>query len=192
MEISVQDLLDKINKEGTEAALKEKERIINEANLEKERIIKEAQDNAKKIVEDAEKEASKLNEQGKVSLSQAARNVRLDLKNELNDMLSKALNVNLKATLTSSDYVNIISAAVKATGESTPSIELSSSLYKGTAESVMKAINGASVSENATLKSGFRLSVKDGKAYYDFTDKEIFDLLSQYLSEGLNKVLSQK
>lgn len=192
MEYSVQDLLDKINKEGTEAALKEKARIIEEANAEAKKIVSDATVNAEKIVGDAKKEASKITEQSLVSLSQASRDVRLKLKDELNELLATALNTNIKETLKADDYVKIIKNATEASGEEKPNVELSTSLYKSTAESLVKAIKDAKVSENTTLKSGFRIVLKDGKAYYDFTDKEIFDLLSNYLSEGLNRILQEK
>lgn len=191
MEISVQDLLDKINKEGTEAALKEKERIISEAQDEASRILSDAKANADRIVVDAQKKADDTLKQGEVSLSQARRNVVLNLKEEMLEVLSKALNTDVKQTLKSEDYVKIIKEALNLTENENPSLELSTALFKSTAEKLVSEIKNE-VKENTTLKSGFRLVLKDGKAYYDFTDKEIFDLLSKYLSEGMNKVLSSK
>lgn len=191
MEISVQDLLDKINKEGTEAALKEKDRIITEAKKEADQIVSQAKASAEKIVFDANKKAEDTVKQGEVSLSQAARNVVLNLREEMLTLLSKILNENVKKTIKADDYVAIIKEALNLTSGENPTVELSSMLFKSTAEKLTSEIKN-DVKENSTLKSGFRLTLKDGKAYYDFTDKEIFDLLSKYLSDGMNKVLSSK
>lgn len=191
MEISVQDLLDKINKEGTEAALKEKDRIITEAKKEADQIVSEAKASAEKIVSDANQKAEDTVKQGEVSLSQAARNVVLNLREEMLALLSKVLNENVKRTIKADDYIAIIKEALNLTSGENPTVELSSMLFKSTAEKLTSEIKN-DVKENATLKSGFRLTLKDGKAYYDFTDKEILDLLSKYLSDGMNKVLSSK
>ena len=191
MEISVQDLLDKINKEGTEAALKEKDRIITEAKKEADQIVSEAKASAEKIVSDANQKAEDTVKQGEVSLSQAARNVVLNLREEMLALLSKVLNENVKRTIKADDYIAIIKEALNLTSGENPTVELSSMLFKSTAEKLTTEIKN-DVKENTTLKSGFRLTLKDGKAYYDFTDKEILDLLSKYLSDGMNKVLLSK
>ena len=60
MELSIQDLLDKINKEGVDEALQKKEQIINKANEDAQKIVKDAKAEADNIVADAKREAEKL------------------------------------------------------------------------------------------------------------------------------------
>lgn len=193
MELSVGDLLNKINKEGTEAALKEKERIINDAKQEANKMIQDAENKALKIVDDAKNEAKKLIEQGESSLSQAARNVRLSLKDELNNMFALALNKNIHSTLNSNDYIEIIKLALSSINDENKTLILSDKLFNGISENLLKSLQGIKdVKKDETLKSGFRLSVNDGKAYYDFTDDQLVTLISPYLSDALNRIVSKK
>lgn len=191
MELSIQDLLDKINKEGVDEALQKKEEIIAKANEEADKIIKDAKAKADEIVKEANGEAEKLVKQGESSLEQAARNIRLSIKNELNDMFAKTLNDSLKKSLSSSDYTEIIKTAIAGVSDANKKVELSDKLYEGIASSVFSSL-GVSSEKNSTLRSGFKLSVNNGKAYYDFTDEELTALLVPYLSEGLNRIVCKK
>lgn len=191
MELSIQDLLDKINKEGVDEALQKKEEIIAKANEEADKIIKDAKTKAEDIVKEANGEAEKLVKQGESSLEQAARNIRLSIKNELNDMFAKTLNDSLKKNLSSSDYTEIIKTAISGVSDANKKVELSDKLYEGIASSVFSSL-GVSSEKNSTLRSGFKLSVNNGKAYYDFTDEELTALLVPYLSEGLNRIVCKK
>ena len=55
MDTKIQELTDKIYREGVEKGNTEAERIISEANERKENILKEAESEAKGIVAAAEK-----------------------------------------------------------------------------------------------------------------------------------------
>ena len=191
MELSIQDLLDKINKEGVDEALQKKEQIINKANEDAQKIVKDAKAEADNIVADAKREAEKLVKQGENSLEQDARNIRLSLKNELNDLFASVLNDNIKNNLTPSDYTEIIKAAISGVEDADKKAELSDKLYSGIAASVFSSL-GIKAENNPSLRSGFKLSVNNGKAYYDFTDEELTALLVPYLSEGLNRIICKK
>ena len=80
------------------------------------------------IIKNAESEAKKLIAQGESSLSQSARNVRLSLKDELNEMFSKALNKSLSETLSASDYVEIIKCALSSVQDEEKTLLLSDKL----------------------------------------------------------------
>ena len=192
MEVSVGDLLNRINKEGTEAALKEKESIILNAKNEASKIVSDAKAEADSIIKNAESEAKKLIAQGESSLSQSARNVRLSLKDELNEMFSKALNKSLSETLSASDYVEIIKCALSSVQDEEKTLLLSDKLFKGISSDLVKSLSVSDVKKDDALKSGFRLSINDGKAYYDFTDDELKALISPYLSDALNRIVSEK
>lgn len=191
MELSIQDLLDKINKEGVDEALQKKEEIINKANEDAEKIRKQAKAEAEAVVADAKREAEKLVKQGESSLEQAARNIRLSLKNDLNEMFASVLNDNLKNNLSPAEYTEIIKAAVSGIEDTDKKVELSDKLYSGIAASVFSSL-GINAENNHSLRSGFKLSVNNGKAYYDFTDEELTSLLTPYLSEGLNRIVCKK
>jgi V/A-type H+-transporting ATPase subunit E len=42
-----------------------------------------------------------------------------------------------------------------------------------------------------TLEAGFRIGLKDGSAYYDFSDQGIAEILAEYLNPRLSELMSQ-
>ena len=60
MDTKIQELTDKIYKEGVEKGNEEAGRIIAEANAQKDTILKDAEAEAKRIVAAAEKQAAEL------------------------------------------------------------------------------------------------------------------------------------
>lgn len=192
MELSVKDLLDRINEEGVNSALEEKNKIIEEAKKEASEIIEKAKAEASSIVEEANKSRDLLIEQGESSLQQTARNIRLSIKNELNEMFALALNDKIKSNLNSNDWVSIIKEVIKSVDDKDKVLELSSKLYNSISKDVFASLSVKNVKEHVRLKSGFKLVINNGKAYYDFSDDELVELLKPYLSEGLNRIIGKK
>ena len=64
MDTKIQELTDKIYKEGVEKGNEEAGRIIAEANAQKDTILKDAEAEAKRIVAAAEKQAAVEEEYG--------------------------------------------------------------------------------------------------------------------------------
>ena len=60
MDTKIQELTDKIYREGVEKGNEEAGRIIAEANAQKESIVKAAEEQAAQIVAEAEKKAAEL------------------------------------------------------------------------------------------------------------------------------------
>ena len=98
MEQQIQDLVDSIRKEGLEEAEKQRNEIIQKAKAEADRIIKEARDNAAKMIDDAAKECALREQSAKASISQAARDVSLSLREEINRQLAAILSSALHLT----------------------------------------------------------------------------------------------
>nr|MDA3809929.1 V-type ATP synthase subunit E [Spirochaetaceae bacterium] len=49
--------------------------------------------------------------------------------------------------------------------------------------------SGLQVKPYKTATSGFRVSEKDGKSFFDFTDEVLADYLSRYLNTSLTEIL---
>ena len=91
MEVTLQDLIESIKKDGVETAEQRAEEIIQAANNKAESIISEAQGKAAKMILDAEK-TSKMKEQSSISsVIQASRDLLLSLQKEITAIFSLLL-----------------------------------------------------------------------------------------------------
>ena len=88
MDTKIQELTDKIYKEGVEKGNEEAGRIIAEANAQKESIVKAAEEEAARIVAEAEKKAAELKKNTEAELKLfAAQSVEV-LKGEVTNLIS--------------------------------------------------------------------------------------------------------
>ena len=100
MDTKIQELTDKIYREGVEKGNTEAERIISEANERKENILKEAESEAKGIVAAAEKEAAELKKNTEAELKLFATQAVEALKSEVSDLITgEVVASNIKAAV---------------------------------------------------------------------------------------------
>ncbi|MDD4540520.1 MAG: hypothetical protein PHT80_16035, partial [Lentisphaeria bacterium] len=111
----LQALLDRLSEQELKKVDTQRQDIIAQAKKEADDIIKEAKNKASQIVSDAEKESSLLAVKGEEALRQAARDVLLALRDELEKRVRKAALDVLKTTLgDSTQFATIISQVVSA------------------------------------------------------------------------------
>src|SRR5215510_7829660 len=91
MEIQLQELIDKIKKDGIESASAEAGRIKHDAEAEAARIIQAAQKDAADIVSRGKADAERSERVGKAAIEQAARNLVLGFKAELQALLDRII-----------------------------------------------------------------------------------------------------
>ena len=97
MDIKIQELTEKIYKEGVEKGNEEAGRIIAEANAQKESILSEAEAEAKRIVAAAEKQASELKKNTEAELKLFASQSVEALKSEVVNLITgKVTSSNVK------------------------------------------------------------------------------------------------
>lgn len=101
MDTKIQELTDKIYKEGVEKGNEEAGRIIAEANSQKQVIISEAEAEAKKIIAAAEKQASELKKNTEAELKLFATQSVEALKSEITNLIT--------GEITSSNVKSIVS-----------------------------------------------------------------------------------
>ena len=83
----LQSLLQKINDEGVKKAEAERERILAEADAEAKRLVAEANAEAEKQLAAAKSECEALRKRAESAVAQAARDILLKLKAELEERL---------------------------------------------------------------------------------------------------------
>ena len=204
MEVQLQELIDKIKKDGIESASGEAARIKSEAEAEAARIVSAARKEADDIVSRGKADAARSEKAGIAALEQASRNLVLAFKGEIQSLLDKlvtgaatsAYSENtLKEVLPGllKEWVSSHSSNAKGGSESLdlllPENELNK--LKGWATSALAAeLNkGLELKSDRHLAAGFKIANKDGSAYYDFSAESVAEMLSAYLNPHLAEIL---
>ena len=106
MDTKIQELTDKIYKEGVEKGYEEAGRIIADANAQKQAILTEAEAEAKRIVAQAEKQAAELKKNTEAELKLFATQSVEALKSEVVNLITgKITSSNVKAIVSDTAFM---------------------------------------------------------------------------------------
>ena len=198
MEIQVQELIDKIKKDGIESASAEAAKLKRDAEAEAARIISAAQKEAADIVSQGKADAERSEKAGKAALEQASRNLVLAFKGEIQALLDK-IAAQAAASAYKEDTLKavlpeLLKAWVSKSGSDSLNLLLSEAdlgKLKNWATGALAAeINkGVELKSDRNLAAGFKIANKDGSAYYDFSAESVAELLSAYLNPYLAEIL---
>ena len=97
--VGVQELIEKLRKQGVQNGRSEASKIISEAKAEAETLIREARDKADAIVGKAREEADFISRAGKEALQLAERNAVLELKDYLLEQFSQQVTAVVSSSL---------------------------------------------------------------------------------------------
>ena len=198
MEVQLQELVDKIKKDGVAAADEKAAEIIRAAEEKAKNIIEKAEAEAQESVKKAEAEALRFQKAAESSIDQAGRNTLISFRQGLLNELNAIIKAETAKNYDSAVLKNLIPEAVKGwvkTGntENLSVIladkdlkELESSLSAALKEHVSK---GLELKADSKIAGGFRIGTKDGSAYYDFSAEAVADLFSSYLSPKTAEIL---
>ena len=199
MDAQLQEIIDKIKTEGVESAEQKAAELIAQAEQKSHGIIEDAKAKAVDIVTRAETEVEQLKQAGNQALTQASRDLLLQLQNVITNLLNEVIKEEAGAGLKGS----VLENAIIKLAESWPSKEIKDlsiilseadlqaiekGLRRGLAEKIK---SGVVLKPSAAMESGFRVSVQDGNAYFNFTSEEIAAALSQYLNPRLSEIMKK-
>ncbi|SJZ61833.1 V/A-type H+-transporting ATPase subunit E [Porphyromonas crevioricanis] len=106
MDSKIQELTDKIYREGVEKGNSEAAKIVSEAEAKRAELIKQAKAEAEQIVSDAKKKAADLEKNTQSELKLYADQMRESLKSAIADQLTgKIVSSNVKAATADPDFV---------------------------------------------------------------------------------------
>jgi V/A-type H+-transporting ATPase subunit E len=197
MEVQLQELIDKIKKDGIESASGEAARIKRDAEAEAARIIAGAQKEAADIVSRGKTDAERSEKAGIAAVEQASRNLVLAFKGEIQGLLDK-LTAEAVASAYLADVIKgilpdlIKNWAAKNTDSlavlvSEADLKKLESALKPQLASALKG--GVELKAGRNLDGGFHISERDGSAFYDFSAEAVAKLLSAYLNPRLAEIL---
>jgi V/A-type H+-transporting ATPase subunit E len=199
MEIQVQELIDKIKKDGIKTATEEANKIKAEADTEARRIVETAKKEADDLLERAKKDAERSEKAGIAALEQASRNLILAFKDEIQALLNKIINDKVSGNYNDDVLKNTLPDLIKSWVDK-GGVDLAVILPENELSRLQGFFNdrlrnelskGVELKSNRKLTSGFRISNKEGSVYYDFSSEAVAKLLSAYLNPKLAELLKK-
>jgi V/A-type H+-transporting ATPase subunit E len=197
MDIQVQELIDKIKRDGVESASQEAARLKQEAEAEAKHIVEAAQKEAAEIVAKAKRDAELSEKAGIAALEQASRNLVLVFKDEIQTLLNAIVAEQLETSYNADVLKAVLPEVLKAWGsKGTDSLAVllpEASLGKLKAffneKLAAQLKKGLELRSDHNLSGGFRIANRDGSAYYDFSADAVAEMLCAYLNPQLAELL---
>ena len=186
----LQQLLEKIQRDGVDKANAEAAAIVAKAKAEAEAIVKKAQEDAAAAEAKGKADAEAYAARARETISQAARDTVLKVREDVTKLLTKLLAQDVSAAL-ATEAVPLAAAAVKelVTGsgaEVAASAKLVDALR---AQLAAQAQNGVKVVADEMTGAGFTVKLDNGRVEHDFTDAAISGALAQRLRADLAALL---
>jgi len=193
----IKALIEKINQEGVLAAETKAKEIEDKAKAAADEIFKKAREQADKTLKEAKEEIVRMREKEKSLLKQAGRDLLLVLRQEINAMLDKLINTQVKEALSSDNLPKILSKVIQGAcsaekGEVIVSLNkedlksLEAAFLSKLKEETKKKILLKAADE---IRAGFVISYDSGKSQFDFSDKALAEYIGTFLKPKLKDIL---
>jgi len=200
MEIQLQELLDKIKKEGVEAAEAEASSIITSAQVEAEKIIANAKAEADKILQTAKTENDRIVRSSEDAIRQAGRNLLISFRESVTRELNAVVGENVTAVYSADALaqliINVVEGWAKKPDADDIAVILSTEDLKKLEGTLLaglkdKMLKGVTLKANDNFDGGFRIAVNNGRVYYDYSTEAVVDMLANYLSPKVTELLKE-
>lgn len=200
MDCQIQELIDKIKKDGVSTAEQKAAEIIKEAEQKASSIIENAEKKSDDLIKNAKSEIARLEKASEDAITQACRNMLLSFKDSLVCELDKIVNSECAASYSKDLLVKLVPETVKAWTKNADASELSVLLsekdLKSLEDNLKSALKdeiskGLELKTDKTLSNGFRIGIKNGQAYYDYSAESVADLFSNYLNPRLSAIMKE-
>jgi len=200
MDVQLQELIDKIKKDGVASAEAEAAKKIAEAEKKAEGIIADAQDKAAEIIKNAKAETQRMEKASEEAIVQAGRNMLLSFKDSLVAELDGLIQAETAKAATKDVLAKLIPETVKTWAKNSDASELSVLLAEKDLKSLEAALTGdlkAEISKgleikpDKTLTAGFRIGVKNGAAFYDYSAEALAELFGAYLNPKVAALMKE-
>lgn len=200
MEVQLQELIEQIKKDGVTAAETEAKSIVDTAKADAQKIIADAQAEAEKILANAKIENERMVKSSEDAIRQAGRNLLISFRESIARELNAVVGENVTAVYSSEALSGLIVSIVE-NWANKPDAEditvilnskdldaLESLILAGVKD---KMLGGVTLKANDNFDGGFRIAVNKGSAYYDYSADAVVDMLSNYLSPKVTKLLKE-
>lgn len=198
MDVQLQELIDRIKKDGVASAENSAGKIVAEAESKAASIIKEAEARAEAIIRNAKAETARMEKASEDAITQAGRNLIISFRDGINRELSALVSAETEKAYDKDLLKKIIPETVKAWAQNASCDDLAVLLpakelkaLESSLKTSLKAqiSKGLEIKGDSTLSSGFRIGAKNGSAFYDFSAEEVAALFSAYLNPKTTELM---
>lgn len=197
MDVQLQELVEKIKKDGVESAEARAAEIIKAAEDQAAAVLKKARDEAEAIITQGKAEASRSEKAGVDAIRQAARNLLIAFRDGLTAELDALVKTETVRAYDTELLKKVIPAVVQGWASSgSESIDVllgekNAAALSSNLQAALKAelAKGLTIRSDAGLDGGFRIGTRDGAAYYDFSADSVAELFSAYLNPKVAEIL---
>lgn len=200
MDVQLQELIDKIKRDGVAVAENSASEMISNAEKEAKRIIDNAKREAENIINQAKEDANRFEKSSEDSIKQASRNLLLQFRDSVTKELSSIVNETISDSISKDSLEKLIPEIIKEWTKNSDAKDISVLLSEKdlqTLESSFKNSLKNEISQGLTLKvdnslsKGFRVGIKDGAAFYDFSAETVAELFSAYLNPKVSALMKE-
>ncbi len=186
----LQQLLEKIQRDGVEKANAEAKAIVDKANAEAKAIVEKAQAEAAAATAKAEADAKAFAERANTTIRQAARDVVLEVREGVGRLFDGILAQDVNAAL-AGNAAALAAEAIKALSSgSDAQVAANAQLAEALrAQFAASAAAGVEVVTDESVGAGFSVRLDGGRVEHDFSEKAIAAALAKRLRPDLAKIV---
>lgn len=195
----LQNLLDRIQKDGVDKADAEAMEIISSAETKASEIVKKAEADATSIIEKAKNDAAAFETQGQKALQHASRDVLLSLGEAINASLQKVVISEVAKALDVATIQKMIEKVAEAycsdkNEGSNIEIILNADQQQEVADYFVSKYaeqmkNGMQIKSSNNIISGFKVAMPDAKLEHDFSGEAVTDAFCRLLRPKIAEIV---
>lgn len=199
MSNKLQELTDKLYKEGLSKGQEEGERILAQAKQEAKDIKAKAEADAKAIIEEAEQQAARMKSKAESDIKMASEQCLQATRKDIESLLVDAITSSkVESAMSDVKFIKGIISAVAEKFSASESCELSlilpESLQKELEPWVTSELKKAlgkevSASFSKKLNGGFSIGPKDGSWFVSLSEETFKELIAEYIRPVTRKIL---
>jgi V/A-type H+-transporting ATPase subunit E len=195
MDTKIQELTDKIYREGVEKGNEEAGRIILEANQQKQAIVNEAEAEARRIISAAGKQAAELEKNTKAELKLYATQAVEALKSEVANLITGQIaSSSVKAAILDKEYIQKVILAIAAEWAKNETLTIQTSRAEALAayfaSRAKDLLNkGIKIEKVGGRDTSFTIIPADGSYKVTFGEDEFISFFKDFLRPQLVELL---
>lgn len=200
MDFQLQELIDKIKKDGVSSAEAAAVQITADAEKKAASIVEEAQKKSDDMIKNARAEIARLEKASEDAVTQACRNMLITFRDSLIAELDSLIQSEAAKAYSSDLMKTLIPETVKAWSKNADASELSVILSEKDLKSLENELKaalkaeiakGLEIKPDSALSAGFRIGVNNGAAFYDYSAESVADLFSAYLNPRVAAIMKE-
>ena len=200
MDFQLQELIDKIKKDGVSSAEAAAAQITADAEKKAASIVEEAQKKSDDMIKNAKSEIARLEKASEDAVTQACRNMLISFRDslvaELDGIIQSETAKSYSPDLMKTLIPETVKAWIKNADASELSVILSEKDLKSLEDELKAALKteiskGLEIKPDSTLSAGFRIGVNNGAAFYDYSAESVADLFSAYLNPRVAAIMKE-